>query len=140
MEIGCEKHTIVRENSTKPGKLVLIFFRYYEWFLPIRFLSYGIFYHMGIAWVSPLISHSMVKRNKTQRLERTWEIGTHTFYSMSLFPHLIPILWYTSWHRKRMVFLLNFPKHWKIQQNSWSDESLGNWYSYFSHRMSAFCH
>ena len=96
MEIGCEKHTIVRENSTKPGKLLLIFFRYYEWFLPIRFPSYGIFYHMGIAWVSPLISHSTVKRNKTQRLERTWEIGTHTFYSMSLFPHLNPILWYTS--------------------------------------------
>ena len=31
-----------------------------------------------------------------------------------------------------------FPQHGKMQQNQWYGESLGNWYSYFSHSMGAF--
>ena len=34
---------------------------------------------MGNAWVSPSISHSTGKCNKTHRMRWTWETGTHTF-------------------------------------------------------------
>ena len=66
---------IVRENATKPfvwgepGKLVLILFPYYGWFFPTRFPSYGILLHMGNAWVSPSISQSTGKCNKTHLRE-----------------------------------------------------------------------
>ena len=43
----------------------------------IRFLSCGILHHMRNAWVSPSISYSTGKCNKTQG--KAWEIGTHTF-------------------------------------------------------------
>ena len=79
MEIGCEKHTIVRENSTKPGKLVLIFFQYYEWFLPILFPSCGILRDIGNAWFFYSISQSIGKYSKTHGVTKAWEIGTHTF-------------------------------------------------------------
>ena len=43
-----------------------------------------------------------------------------------------------SLHGKCMDFPINFPHYWKMQQNRWYGESLGNWYSYFSHSVSAF--
>ena len=55
-----------------------------------------------------------------------------------LFSHPIPILWYTSAYGKCMGFPINFPHYGKMQQNPWCRESLGNWYSYFSHSMGAF--
>ena len=79
------KFPMVRENATKPmvsgnsGKLILILVPWYGRFFPIRFPSYGILHHMGNAWVSPSISHSMRKCNKTLPMRWTWEIGTHTF-------------------------------------------------------------
>ena len=70
----------VMENVTKPivwrksGKLIFILFP-----------SYGIFHHMGNAWVSTSISHSTGKCNKTHRMCRAWEIGTHTFLIVRVF-------------------------------------------------------
>ena len=67
------KFPTVRENAIKPmvwrksGKLILILFPYYGWFFLIRFQSYGILLHMGNAWVSPSISHSTGKCNKSHR-------------------------------------------------------------------------
>ena len=55
-----------------------------------------------------------------------------------LFSHPIPILRYTSAYGKCIGFSINFPQYGKMQQNPWHGESLGNWYSYFSHSMSAF--
>ena len=84
----------VRENSTKPmvwgksKKSITILFPWHGCFFPIRFTSYGILHHMGNAWVSPSISESMGKCNKTHRMGRTWEIGAHTF----------PILWAHFFH------------------------------------------
>ena len=43
-----------------------------------------------------------------------------------------------SSYGKCMDFPINFPQHGKMQQNPWYGESLGNWYSYFSHCMGAF--
>ena len=74
------KKPIVRGES---GKLVLILFPQYGCSFPIRFPSYDKLYDMGNAWVSISISHSRGKCNKTHRMRRTWEIGTHTF----------PIVW-----------------------------------------------
>ena len=37
-----------------------------------------------------------------------------------------------------MDFPINFPQHGKMQQNPLYGESLGNWYSYFSHGMGVF--
>ena len=53
-----------QENEAKsiklqePGKLVPILSPKYEYFPSIRFLSYGILYHMGNAWLFPSISDS----------------------------------------------------------------------------------
>ena len=67
-------------------------------------------HHNGNAWVFPSISHSMGKCNKIHHMKRTWEIGTHTFPKVwLLFSRRIPILWYTSSHRKCMSFPINFP-------------------------------
>ena len=94
---------------------------------------------MGNAWVFPSISHSMRKCNKIHRMARTWEIGNHTFPIVwVLFSYLIPILWYISSYGKCMGFPINFPQYRKMQQNPSYVEELGNWYSYFSHSMSAF--
>ena len=93
---------------------------------------------MGNAWVSPWISHSTRKCNKTHDMGKVWETDTHTFPMVwVLFSHRIPILWYTSSYGKCMVFPMNFPQYEKMQQNPWYGESLGNWYSYFSHSMGA---
>ena len=50
----------------KPGKLVPILFPQYGCFFSIRFPSCGILHHMRNAWVSPPISRSVGKCNKTQ--------------------------------------------------------------------------
>ena len=69
---------------------------------------------------------------------KAWEIDNHTFpMAWVLFSHPIPILWYTSAYGKCMGFPINFPQYGKMQQNPWYGESLGNWYSYFSHSMGA---
>ena len=67
-----------------------------------------------------------------------WEIDAHTFPIIwVLFSHPIPIQRYTSSYGKCMGFPINFPQYGKMQQNPWYGESLGNWYSYFSHSMGA---
>ena len=43
-----------------------------------------------------------------------------------------------SSYGKCMGFPVNFPQYGKMQQNPWCRESLGNWYSYFSHSMGVF--
>ena len=50
----------------------------------------------------------------------------------------IPILWYTSSYGKCMCFLVNFPQYGKIQQNPSNGKSLGNWFPYLFHSLSAF--
>ena len=61
--------------------------------LSIRFPSCGILHHMGNAWVSASMSHSIGKCSKINRIGRAWEIGTHTFSKVRvLFFHQIPIL------------------------------------------------
>ena len=60
--------------------------------------------------------------------------------AQELFFHEIPILWYTSPHGKCIGFLINFPQHRKMQQNPTNGESLGNWYPYLFHSVSAFFH
>ena len=64
---------------------------------------------------------------------RTWQIGCHTFPIVQvLFSHLIPVLWYTSSQGKCIGLPINFPQHWKKQQNPSYEENLKNWDSYFS--------
>ena len=49
------------------------------------------------------------KCNKIHDMGKVWEIDTHTFpMVLVVFPHTIPILWYTSSHEKCMFFLINF--------------------------------
>ena len=48
-------------------------------FFPIRFPSNGILYHMENARVSPSISQTTGKGNKTHGIGKVWEIDTHTF-------------------------------------------------------------
>ena len=110
------KFPTVWKNATKlvvwgkSGKSITILFPQHGCFFPIRFPSYGMLYHMGNAWVSPLILHSTGKCNKTHRMGRTWEIGPHTFPILwEHFFHQIPILWYTSSRGKYMCFPINFP-------------------------------
>ena len=43
-----------------------------------------------------------------------------------------------SSYGKCMGFPVNFPQYGKMQQNPWNGESVGKWYSYFSHSMGAF--
>ena len=94
---------------------------------------------MGNAWVSPLISHSTGKCNKTHCTRRNWEIGTHTFPIVwVLFSYSISILWYTSSYGKCMGFLINFPLYGKRQQNPSNGESLRNWFPYSFHCMGVF--
>ena len=104
------KFPTVWENPTKPmvwgksGKLMLILFLQYGCFFPIRFPSHGILHQMGNVLVCPSISHSTEKCNKTHRMGRNWEIGTHTFpIIQALFPldsHFMvySITWDTSSH------------------------------------------
>ena len=101
--------------------------------------SYGMLHHMGNAWVSPSISHSTGKCNKTHRMGCNWEIGNHTFPIVwVIFPHTIPIPWYTSSNGKCIGLSINFPQYRKMQQNPSYGEKLGNWYSYFSHNTGTF--
>ena len=94
----------------KSEKLIFILFPWYGFFCSIRFASYGILYYMGNTWVSPSISHSPGKCNKTHRMGWTWEIGTHTFPIVCvIFSHMIPIQWDTSSNGKCMDFPINFP-------------------------------
>ena len=104
---------IAKENPTKPRyggetrKLVLILFPQHGCFFHIRFLSYSILHHLGNAWVSPSISHSIGKCNKTRR------IGSLGVWI--LFFYQIPILWYNLPHGKCMAFPINFRQHGKMQ-------------------------
>ena len=67
-------------------------------------------HHMGNASIFPLTSYRMRKCNKAHRMDWTWEIDTHTFpEAWVVFPHKIPILWYTSSYGKCMGFPINFP-------------------------------
>ena len=95
------------------------------------------FIHRTCIRVFSSIFHSTKKCKKTHRLERTWEIGTHTFPVVwVLFSHSIAILWYTSLHGKCM----SFPNKKCNKTHCMGGEDLGNWYSHFSHRRGAFFH
>ena len=59
-------------------------------------------------------------------------------HCMGIFPHTIPILWYTSLNGKYMDLPINFPQHRKMSQNPLYGENLGNCCSYFPHSMGAF--
>ena len=112
---------------------------------------------MGNAWIFPSISHSTGKCNKTHGMGKVWEIGTHTFpivwvlffpldshfmvyfitWEMHVFSHQLPITWEKTtkpikWAKPGILV----PE--KILQNLSYVENLGNWYSYFSHRMGVF--
>ena len=94
--------------------MILILFPYYECFFPIQFPSYDIPQHMGNAWVSPLISHSTGKCNKTHSMGKVCEIYNHTIPIVwVLFFHLSPILWYTLAYGKCMGFPHKFPTVWE---------------------------
>ena len=78
------------------------------------FPSYDIPQHIGNAWVSPLISHSTGKCNKTHSMGKVCEIYNHTIPIVwVLFFHLIPILWYTLAYGKCMGFPHKFPTVWE---------------------------
>ena len=109
---------------------------------------------MRNAWVSPSIFHSTGKCNKTHLKGKTLEISSHTFSTVwvffsSRFPscsiiwemrgisHQLPIAWEKSgklieWEKTGKFVPV------KIIQNPTYAESLGNWYSYFSHSIAAF--
>ena len=77
---------LAREKSNKTHRMWDNLGNWYSYsfcsmgaFFPIRFLSYGILHHLGNAWVSPLISHSIGKCRNIHRIGRAWEIVTHTF-------------------------------------------------------------
>ena len=65
------QYSIAWENPAKltpwkePVILVLILFPKYESFFSIRFLSYGILYHIGNTWGFPSIYHANKKCSKT---------------------------------------------------------------------------
>ena len=64
---------------------------------------------MENAWVSPSISHSTGKCNKTFRMGWTWKIGTHTFPIVwVIFPHTISILPLNSPNSEFFFQLLTF--------------------------------
>ena len=85
------KFPTIQENATKPmawgksGKLIPIHFPQYECFFPIRLLFYGILHHMGNVWVSPSISHSTGKCNKTLRMDELENWYSHFSHSMGDF-------------------------------------------------------
>ena len=105
------QYPIAWENATKPivwgkpGKLIFILFPQFGFFFPIRFPSSGILHYMRNRWVSLSVSHRLAKCNKTHCMEKTWEIGIHTFprvlfpmlyhiiWEMNRFPHEFPIAW-----------------------------------------------
>ena len=96
-------------NGESLGNKYSCFFHSMGAFFSFRLSSYGTRHHMGNAWFFPLISYSTGKCNKTDRMGRTWEIGTHTFpIGWVLSSHYIPILWYTSSYGKCICFLINF--------------------------------
>ena len=79
---------------------------------------------MGNARVFPSISHSTKNSNKSHRMNRTWEIGTHIFTIVRVrFSCYILILWYFSLRGKCMDFLINFQKNEKIQKNCQIDKA-----------------
>ena len=65
---------------------------------------------MGTAWVSPSISHSTGKCNKTHSMGKTWEIGNQTF----------PIVW--------VLFSNLFPSYGILHQmgNAWVFPSISH--------------
>ena len=80
------------------------------YFFSIRFPSCSILHHMGNACVSPSISHSTVKLNKTHQIEVTMKIGAHTFPVVWVFfSNPIAVLWCASSYGKCMGFPINFP-------------------------------
>ena len=85
------KFPTIRENATKPmawgksGKLIPTLFPQYGCFFSIRFLFYGILHHMGDVWVSPSISHSTGKCNKTLRMDELKNWYSHFSHSMGNF-------------------------------------------------------
>ena len=96
-------------NGESLGNKYSYFFRSMGAFFSFRLSSYGTRHHMGNAWFFPLISYSTGKCNKTDRMGRTWEIGTHTFpIGWVLSSHYSPILWYTSSYGKCICFLISF--------------------------------
>ena len=111
-------------NGESLGNKYSYFFHSMGAFFSFRLSSYGIRHHMGNAWFFPLISYSTGKCNKTDRMGRTWEIGTHTFpIGWVLSSHYIPILWYTSSYGKCICFLINFSWNGKRQSNPSAGES-----------------
>ena len=76
----------------------------------IRFSICSIPHQVGKAWVFPAISHSTRKYNKTHRIGRTWEIGTHTF----------PIVW--------VLFSIRFPSYGILHHmgNAWVSPSISH--------------
>ena len=107
-------HSTGKCNKTfgKPGKSVLILFPQCSCICPITFPSCNILHYMGNAQVSPSIFHSTGKCSEIHRIERAWEIGTHTFpQSMGTFFRQIPIVFYLLPHGKWMAFPINFPQH-----------------------------
>ena len=70
-------------HGEKLGNCYLSFSHSMGAFSPLQFTSYGILYHIGNAWVFPLVSHSTGKCNKIYHIKRNWETGTYTF----------PIVW-----------------------------------------------
>ena len=69
-------------------------------------------------------------------MRRTWEIGTHTFPTVWVL-FSIRFLSYGILQRieNAWVFSSNFPQHQKSQQNSSNGKGLGNWFSYFFHKV-----
>ena len=100
----------------------------------IRFASPGIFHHMVNAWVSPSISHSTGKSNKTHRMgENLGNWYSYFFHSMDPFFPLdshpmkldIPITWEIhGFPHQFPIALENAAKPIEL-------ENLGSCYSYF---------
>ena len=112
---------------------------------------------MGNAWVSPSISHSTGKCNKTHCnmeklgnwcsyfshiMDAFFPLDSHFMvcfitWEMHVFSHQFPIAWEKAakpieWGKSGKLVPRN------ILQNPLYVENLGNWYSYFSHSMGAF--
>ena len=95
----CEMHgfphhfLIAWENAAKsielgaPGILVPIFSQKYEYFSSIRFLPYGILYHMGNAWLFPSISNTTGKCWKIHPLGP--QVVFPQYYCFYLFQNLV---------------------------------------------------
>ena len=125
------ENLIAREHVAKPilwgelGKLIAILFAKYGWFSPIRFQSYGILYHMEIAWVLPSMSHCMRKHRKTLLSSPSVQSISHSMvhyikWMVHRFSHEIPITWLNSaklsiiYEEPEMLIPVPFFKIWVI--------------------------